>query len=236
MAAVKRIVKTYCFTRRCPAPWLRLRGSRLQQVARASSRRRARSTAPSRSTRTSGLGAADEARRVDDRRGDAGARTGRRRGRPRRCRRASPARPRAAIAGGLAGEVRARDGERTGLLEELEGDAVGRHPHRDGALRLAEIPRQRRLRRQDDREPAGPELPRRAARRARAPPRRARAASSDPATSTGGGDWRPRPFASSSRCDGLARRTRRRRRRRRCRSGGRRARRGRWPGAPGACR
>ena len=64
----------------------------------------------------------------------------------------------AAIAGGLAGEVRARDGERAGLLEQFEGDPVRRHAHGDGALRLAEVPGQRRLRRQDDREPAGPEL------------------------------------------------------------------------------
>ncbi len=58
---------------------------------------------------------------------------------------------------GLAGQVGAGDGERAGLLEEFECQVVGRHPHRDGAVRVTEIPGERRLRGQHDRQSAGPE-------------------------------------------------------------------------------
>ena len=58
----------------------------------------------------------------------------------------------------LPREVRARHRERPGLGEELERDGVRRHAERHGAARLAEVPLQRGLRVQDDREPAGPEL------------------------------------------------------------------------------
>ena len=180
------------------------------------------------------LGAADEARRVDDRRGDAG---GGRAGvevhrdavaeHPLRIVRRDRRR--------LAGEVRARDRERARLLEELEGDPVRGHPHRDGAAGLAEIPCQRRLRREDDRESARPELldepldglghlRDERAKRGQTRPRGRAAATAVRVPSPRAAGRRP------------PRRMRRRRRRTRCRSGGRRARRGRWPGAPDACR
>ena len=59
--------------------------------------------------------------------------------------------------GGAPGEVRARHGERAALFEEFERDAVGGHAHRDGAAGVAEIPRERGLSGQHDRQAARPE-------------------------------------------------------------------------------
>ena len=55
-------------------------------------------------------------------------------------------------------EIRRRHRERAGLGEQFECDRVGGHAQCDGAAGLAEVPLQRRLRVQDHREPARPEL------------------------------------------------------------------------------
>ena len=74
-------------------------------------------------------------------------------------------------------------------------------------MRSATVPRvsprshdERGLGRQHDREPAGPELGDEPLDRPRAPPATRAAQGRAPATSTGGGCCRPRPFASSRRC------------------------------------
>ncbi len=59
--------------------------------------------------------------------------------------------------GGLAREIRARDREGAGLLEELQDEPVRRHPHRNRAPRVSEVPRERGLGGQDDRQSTGPE-------------------------------------------------------------------------------
>ena len=107
--------------------------------------------------------------------------------------------------GGLAGEVGARDGERAGLLEQLQRDALF------AGMRTATVPCVSPRSHdsdgcdgQDDGEAARPE-------RLDEPldglghlgDEGARVAM--PATSTGGGDWRPRPLASSRRLHGARR-------------------------------
>src|SRR5690606_35077175 len=96
------------------------------------------------------------ARRVDDRRGD-----------PARCGAAVEVdRDRGAELlvrlgrggrGWAPAEVRARDRERAGALQERERRGVVGLAQRDRAVRVTEVPRERGLRVEDDRQAAGPE-------------------------------------------------------------------------------
>ena len=98
----------------------------------------------------------------------------------------------------LPGLVRGADGERAGLGEQLERDPVVRHPQRDRASGVAEVPGRASCAR------AGRWSARRARTRRRAwwtasGTLSARASRVDLlGTRTGGGALRPRPFASSS--------------------------------------
>ena len=60
--------------------------------------------------------------------------------------------------GRAAGQVGRADRERAGALEDLQGDRVVGHPHRDGAAGVAEVPLQRGVGVADQGQRAGPEL------------------------------------------------------------------------------
>ena len=84
--------------------------------------------------------------------------TCRRRRAPRTRRRASPRPGRRRSRPGSPVSVRRADRQRAGALEDLEGDLVVRHPHRDRAAGVAEVPLQRRLGVADQGQRPGPEL------------------------------------------------------------------------------
>ena len=60
--------------------------------------------------------------------------------------------------GRAAGQVGRADRERAGALEDLQGDRVVGHPHRDRAAGVAEVPLQRGVGVADQGQRAGPEL------------------------------------------------------------------------------
>ncbi len=59
--------------------------------------------------------------------------------------------------GGLAGDIGAGHRHRSHLAQQLDGDRMQRHPQHHGAVRVAEIPLQRRRLQHHQAERAGPE-------------------------------------------------------------------------------